>query len=341
MDPTGDITAPPPPPRDGATPDERMCAAAANAARVLEQVYEAASDAVQHGEGQAEVIAAMIAAIIGAIGSVFGIVVAPLITIIALLLAAFLDILNFVTADLWDDNFTKAMTCILLNCATEDGDVVHFDMQCVLQQLANQTNVFDLSTSQLRLFGQVAFILNIIGSQGLDAAGATTSVADPDCDDCEAVWCRDLDFIVGDNGFAAVADPVNGGTVGSYVPGQGFATRYYPASGDDVSLQTALMWDEVFVTCIRLTVNLAEWYGSPAGIYIREPEYEGAILDAIGFINEAGLNTYTLNFNDLNAGMNFQLYNFGAMTSYLTRVQIWGTGDEPTFGVHSDDVPPC
>jgi len=192
--PTGEYTIPPTPAREESTPEERMCAAAANAANVLQVLYESLSDSFSGGLSYDAAVAAFVAAVAGAIGSVFGIVVAPLIVIFAILFGVVYATVEFVTADLWDSAFTSKLTCVLKNCASDDGEVVHFDFQCVLDTLAHGTDIFDPTTAQLRLFGQLYTILNFLGAQALDAAGATTAITDADCSGCEEAWCAAFDF---------------------------------------------------------------------------------------------------------------------------------------------------
>jgi len=189
VEPSGDYTVPPVPARTEPTEDERKCAAAANAANVLQILYESLSDSFNSGLSAAEAIAALIAAIVGAIGAVFGLLVAPLIIIGALIFGVIYATVEFITMDLWDENFTKALTCYLLQCANDDGDVVTFDFTCVLERLAEHVDVFDLTTEQIRLFGQLYTILQFLGADSLDAAGATTGVEFPDCSECAGAWC--------------------------------------------------------------------------------------------------------------------------------------------------------
>jgi len=192
--PSGDYELPPTPTRSEGTSEERICAAAANAANVLQILYENLSDSFNSSLSYDAAVAAFVAAIAGAIGSVFGIVVTPLIVIFAILFGVVYATVEFVTADLWDDTFTQKLVCVLVSCAADDSDVVHFDLNCVLEALAHGTDYLDPTTSELRLFGQIYTILQFLGSQSLDAAGATTAITDADCSDCEGEWCALFDF---------------------------------------------------------------------------------------------------------------------------------------------------
>lgn len=227
--PTGDYELPPTPQREEGTASERKCLAAANAANVLQILYESLSDSFSDGLAQDEAAAAIVAIIAGAIGSVFGIVVAPLIIIAALLFGVVYATVEFVTADLWDSTFTEKLVCVLLGCATESGDVVHFDLPCVLDQLAHGTDVLDPTTSELRLFGQIYTILSMLGAQALDAAGATTAITDYSCDEACLTWCYTFDFSEGLSGWSFVVD---GSTVLGTEVGTGLQSVYdHPGTG--------------------------------------------------------------------------------------------------------------
>jgi len=74
---------------------------------------------------------------------------------------------------------------------------VTFNMECVVKEIASTTDVLSDPFGVL-LFGQVQAMLNIIGTDGLEAAAATTAVTDADCSDCDAPWCYTWDFTLGD-----------------------------------------------------------------------------------------------------------------------------------------------
>jgi len=199
--PEGDYALPDTPAREEATADERMCAASANAANVLQTLYESLSDSFSESLSYDAAVAAFVAALAGAIGSVFGIIVTPLIVIFALLFGVVYATVEFVTADLWDSEFTSKLVCVLLSCASDDGEVVHFDLHCVLDTLAHGTNIFDPTSSEIRLFGQIYTMLNFLGAQALDAAGATTAITDADCSGC--IGCTLWEFLNNADDYAS------------------------------------------------------------------------------------------------------------------------------------------
>lgn len=189
-DPTGDATIPPVPEREGGTPDDQICLAAKNATNVLQLLYENLTDSFNEHLDEAEAATALTLTIIGLIGAEFAPITFALVTFFSVVFSVLYGVLEFVGADLWDETFTKALACILKDCASNDGGVVTFDWDCFQNALAAQTSVFDLTFEQLRLFGQIEYLLLVTGGvDALNAAGATTAITDDDCSFCEAEWC--------------------------------------------------------------------------------------------------------------------------------------------------------
>jgi len=126
----------------------------------------------------------MIAVMIGIVGTAFGLPVAALIGIFVVLMSVVYETIEFITADLWDSEFTDLLECIFYECSSEIDDVVHFDIQCIINKIGSDVT-WDIYTElQIRLLLQVSYLLNVLGSQTIDAAGATTAIESADCDDC-------------------------------------------------------------------------------------------------------------------------------------------------------------
>jgi len=193
-DPTGDYVLPPITPREEGTDADKKCLAAKNAANVLEQLYENIADSYGDGLTDAEALTALIEFVVTLIGVAFAPIAFAIATFLLPIFIAAYAIVAFITADLWDSNFTDQLVCILLNCAVVDGDIVTFDWDCFNNALWEQLNDFGLSTEQLRLYGQIQIILSIIGGvDALNLAGATTDITDDTCD-CELV-CPDTCYV--------------------------------------------------------------------------------------------------------------------------------------------------
>lgn len=200
--PTGDYEPPPVTPREGGTPQDQMCLAAANAAHVLELLYEQVIDGINEGLSLLELVALVLAGIAALIAGAIGLVAAAIIEIILIAFREFIAAATFLGSDVWDETFTHALQCMLFGCASNDDGVVTFDYNCLVEELYNNTHA-DLNAFQLRLLGQVGYLLNIIGVDGLNLAGATTAITEADCADCPNEWCVVMDFSVEDYGLVS------------------------------------------------------------------------------------------------------------------------------------------
>lgn len=179
--PTGEYTIPPTEERTEPTTEERKCAAAANAAYALSLLYEDLSDSLGEALDAVEAAAHLAAAVVGGIGLVLGVITGGMLQSAGFIFAGVYAAVEFITADLWDTEFNDKLTCILQACAEDDGGVIHFDFDCVYRQLRAQTEVIDPTLTDVRLLAQISAMLGFIGSEGLDAAGATTAVEEPEC----------------------------------------------------------------------------------------------------------------------------------------------------------------
>jgi len=185
--PQGDYELPPTPPREESTPEDRICMAAANAVNCLRLLYEGLSDAYNEGLTETEAVGFIILIIIGIIGSVFGLALAALIKLLAIIFTEIYLTVEFITADLWTLDFTHKLVCMFIGCASESGDVVHFDIPCVVGKIAEATTP-DWDLAELRLLLQLGAIFNMLGTEAIDAAGATTAVEEYDCTDCACTY---------------------------------------------------------------------------------------------------------------------------------------------------------
>jgi len=202
-DPTGDYAIPPVPTRGGSDP---RCLAAANAENVLSQLYEEVVDMIAEGLSLIEIIGAVILFIATVIAGAIGLAAAALIEIIAIAFREFVAAAAFLGADVWDSNFSEALRCMLYECSVDTAGVVTFEWDCLIEKLYATTNPFDLTGAQLRLLGQVGFLLNIISIDGLNLAGATTAITEADCSECDDAWCYTFDLTIDDAGGIPVTE---------------------------------------------------------------------------------------------------------------------------------------
>lgn len=227
-EPTGDSTIPPVPAREEPTASERRCLAAANAAHVLKLVYEEVTDAVNEELDEAEIEAAFVAIVLTLIGAWLALPIIALIALAAALFRAFIEIAEFMTIDLWDSDFEDILRCLLYECATDTAGVVTFDMQCFLDNYAATVNLLHVDAlDHLRLYGQIAFMLQVIGVDGLNAAGATTAITVATCD-CGVEWCAEFVFSIEQYDWT-VAEGYE--SVVSFVSGVGFKPTNTATSG--------------------------------------------------------------------------------------------------------------
>lgn len=184
---TGDYEIPPPEAREGGTEEDQICLAAKNAVNVLEQLYESLSDSWNEDLEEAEALTALIGVFVGIVDFAIAPISYGIYAFFAGLFGLLYSALNFILADLWDEQFSRTIECFLVNCATNVDGVVTFDWQCFIDQLNEQTNPFDLNEDQIRLYIQVLYILYFIGGvDGLNLAGATTAITDDECNcDCQ------------------------------------------------------------------------------------------------------------------------------------------------------------
>lgn len=191
--PTGDYELPPYEARTEPTADERRCLAAANAANVLEQLYEEVSDKVQEGLTLAEIGLAVVGLISAIINPVVGLITNAIFAFSLTLLKFIVEAVQYISDDVWDTSFNDGLRCLFYACASDASGVVTFDYDCVVEGLYAATLWSDPTGFQQRLAGQIVFLLNWIGVEGLNLAGETTAITTADCADC-TYWAREEDF---------------------------------------------------------------------------------------------------------------------------------------------------
>jgi len=214
---TGDYYIPPPAARTEPTTEERLCLAAKNAENTLKIMYEELTDLFGEALGTIEAITDWAGFIGAAIIPGLGLAVRALLTIGVIAFKEVFDFTEFITADFWTTTFSDNMICTLLNCASDDAGVVTFDFDCVWNRVKGQIEWLDPTIASAALAGQVLFILNSIGAQGLNLAGATTAIEDSDCSQCEDEGCYEWDFELSSGSwFPRATDEAN------YIPSAGW-----------------------------------------------------------------------------------------------------------------------
>lgn len=245
---TGDYNIPPPEARTDGSPPDQICLAAKNAVNVLEQLYENLTDSWNSELDEAEALTAFILGATAVVGFEFAPITWSIVAFMTPVFTALYSALEFIGADLWDENVSKQIRCFLVDCATNTAGVVTFDYNCFLDDLVSLTNNFSLTESQTRLYLQITFMLYFIGGMdGLNLAGRTTEITDDDCSDCEVCpeeYCTVYDFTISDYGWGA--------TLGTYSPGVGWVA-------EDVSDGAGHYYRGVWIDAAILSGNITSF----------------------------------------------------------------------------------
>jgi len=190
VEPNGDYTLPPPDARTEPTESERICLAATNAANVLQIMYEQSLDDWNNDiEPYAAVVSQTGALGVAALAAA-GLVSAGLAFVVFGVFQVFYQIMQFITEDSWDEEFTELLICALIETASDDAGVVTFDYDNFYNRLANAIDITE-DPLYLRVFGQVWYMLQWIGEQNLNIAGGTTAIETADCSFCDCLLYED------------------------------------------------------------------------------------------------------------------------------------------------------
>jgi len=199
-----DTEIPPVPERGEATPEDRTCAAAANAVEVLRLTWVQALADFDASMSAQDALIDTVDGIAATIGAAF---YPPILAIFAMTQVGWeivYGVYSAFTAVDWDDALTDLLTCIFHDHATDTAGVVTFDLGAVL------TDVWDLSLRggvYITMAAQLQWIIGSIGPDGMSTAGSLDLV-EGDCSDCGG-WCQVFNFGYGPQGWVAVRETVN------------------------------------------------------------------------------------------------------------------------------------
>ncbi len=326
--PSGDYAVPTITPREGEHDDIR-CLAAANAANVLEILYESITDSIAHELELSEAYAAVVTAFIAAVGWEFAPIAFALAAFFLAVFAVVYEIIKIIGADLWDGAFTDTLRCALYGCASDVGEgVVEFDWTCAQNALAAGTNA--LNFDQLRLFNQLNFIIQVIGgADGLNQAGATTAITEADCGDCAPGWCWLWDFTTGMQGWSVF------GIYGEYEAGVGFKSVVVEGTAYSLIMVSpdALPFTFEFVG-VTVEYNIDPTFDT--GSLIGVGTTDGVTFPSITSwtpVASPNPNTYTY---DVETGVSDPLYvnpngTTPLITAFVSALVLRGSGDAPAF----------
>lgn len=319
------------PERPVAPPEDQRCLAAANAALALQQLYENLSDSFNSGLEAAEAITALVATVGTVLTAEFAPPVSALIAIAGIVFEGVVyPTLEFLTADVWDANFTAVMQCYLYNCSSVTSNVVTFDYCCVLEQFAAAQSAQGLDLSQIRLFGQIYYLLSWIGSQGLDYAGSGTAITSADC---TCTWCYEFDFTLSNGGWSAVT--FNGKTA-TWVSGQGWsASAGGLAAGASIIATITKNFDTSFVVGSHVEIHTVSRNGSVTIATSRTGVNTGLAVTTASQDDLTQDHTWDANSTDFWVRGQANAPSAGVVatgTVYIRKVKLFGNGDNP-FGL--------
>jgi len=196
---TDEYHIPPPEPREDGTEADQICLAAKNAVNVLAALYENLTDSWNENLDAAEAGTAFILGATALVGFEFAPITWSIVAFLTPVFAALYSALEFIGADIWDENVSNQIVCFLVECADNDAGVVTFGWDCFMNKLNSLVDTFALTDEQLRLYLQIAYMLYFMGgADALNLAGRTTAISDDDCSFCEPDTCsEDSDFTDG------------------------------------------------------------------------------------------------------------------------------------------------
>jgi len=187
-EPTGENAIPTPADRPEATVPLQECGAASNAANVLKLMYQGIlsvyDDQVDPALNQIEMAAQI--ALYG--GSAFGPISASFLALTGLAWEVFTAALAEITMNSWTAAWHTKLVCILNSNVEMVNGKAHFNFFNVNKDLVGF--LLPVIDGYVRVRWQVWYLLQCIGDQGLDLAGATTDVAG-NCVTCDT-WCVEL-----------------------------------------------------------------------------------------------------------------------------------------------------
>jgi hypothetical protein len=331
---SGDYAYPPIPVRTGTEVDV-VCLAATNAENVLHLIYEQLTDYFASELTPAEALTALMTWLLETFEIGAGTIVFALVAFILPVFVLVWGALAYLSADLWDESFSNAFTCMLIGCASDDAGVITFDWDCIESALYLAAVTFEISETQLRLYAQINYIIWTLGGvDALNTMGATTAVTAADCAYCNDGWCYSVDLTSSNGGFVLA-----GAGQGAYSAGTGWVATDVILGG---ALRTILQGSFNFDFTLALTeIGFAyDWH---------EGEIQSGVVGIGLWINNFSEEVFTTPMQDVTPGndlasstpvmLNADSVNIDMQTSHnsyggnatLKSVTLRGTGTVPTF----------
>lgn len=213
--PLGDI-----PVRTEPTTDDKKCLAARNATEVYKLLLEDTFEAYENNVLPSIALANAISTV--AVGIFFP----PALVFVEPFFAGVYATFEFLTINDWTPQITEEMTCILVSHATvhPDGSVT-FNWEAANNEIGGKI-------LEGRIWLQISYFVNMLGSDALSRAGGTTSIASYSCDACDedcGIGGVDYDWCITFNYREELYD--HAVAHGSWVLGEGIVGAYSGAFG--------------------------------------------------------------------------------------------------------------
>lgn len=249
-------------------------------------------------------------------------------------LTAFTELWGFMTTIVafeFSSDDQKTFLCDLLCAMTIDGaGVASVNFTQVVDAVDGRWGLTEINQWTL-----ISYLLQIIGSQGLNASLAVQSATTADCTDCPCNWCYDFDFTASEQGFTLV-NVGSGNTRGHYVSGQGWAGE--PNLPCNVHWNNAVFIERDFGTTSHIT-QLRIYYTATAGTDNKidltingsaqpEGEYEPTDTYEDFWTGNSSMGHISV---QMYPSTNIVCAETPPGSIVMTHLRVWGEGDNP-FG---------
>jgi len=293
------------PEREEPTAEERRCLAAANAVEVLRLTYLDVLVAFAEDRDATFGMLAFATIMAFLLGALFypASGLAALSALLNFTLGAFSTAyagLEFLGDDDWTPDYSDELTCLLYEHSSDVEGVVSFDWVAVTQ------NIFMPEFDAALTFWNW-YVLNVIGEQGLNDAGATTSIDEWDCSDC-LLWCYNWDFTTGTSDWE-----VRDAGEGDYNSGIGWEAACIGGTAKRVVLELPFPSGAVmtqFTGVVEYSPGSAGGGADPRGVFMR-------ILNSAGDVIEQEVSTIPLPTGIHEVGVNY------TGTPATLQINIW------------------
>lgn len=291
------IGSQPQPPVSG---DNKACTAAASAVQVLVTLHQEILTRFDAGLTVLTIASAVATTLLILIAVPFAwIAIVEIVTLAT-------GVLALITVDAFSEEIQEELKCILFCAATENEDgTVDFDF-------AEVTAAVEEKAIALDMWRAIQFYLSIVGSDGLNRAGATGVVTEAECDcpDCPTEWCYEWS---------------DAGEVGT-----GWANWFGTQGSQSIGFEKTFTESEVIAIQFAYTWNGLGGGGTSAqGIWKNTLDVENRLAFDGALDNGFEWSGSPQTMHKIYLGANGD--GFGAATITITSIRVRGIGTNP-FG---------